>query len=157
MRKLLKAQPEEELSRIEKLVMHSRELEKEINGLKEKLISKTGGEEDLLIIKGVSVIIKRLDGMDSKALRTVIDNAKNRLKSGVVVVGSLLQNKVLIVAGVTKDLTHRFHAGDIVKSIAGIVGGSGGGRPDMAQAGGIKQEMLNKALEKAREVISKQV
>ena len=94
--------------------------------------------------------------MDLKTLRAFIDNAKNRLKSGVIIVGSSINGKVLLAAGVTKDLTQRFHAGNIVKAIAELVGGTGGGRPDMAQAGGTQPEMLDKALKKAHEIISAQ-
>ena len=84
--------------------------------------------------------------MDSKTLRAYIDNAKNKINSGVVVVGSIQNGKVLLAAGVTQDLTKQYHAGNLLKEIAQIVGGSGGGRPDMAQAGGSIPANLDKAL-----------
>jgi alanyl-tRNA synthetase len=93
--------------------------------------------------------------MDAKTLRTFIDSAKNQLGSGVIVVGSKADGKVLLAAGVTKDLTKRYHAGNILKEIAGIVGGSGGGRPDMAQAGGTQTEKIGEALAKAKEIIKR--
>ena len=82
----------------------------------------------------------------AKTLRTFIDNAKNQLKSVVVVAGAADNGKVLLAAGVTKDLTDRYHAGNILKKVAEVVGGKGGGRPDMAQAGGSKPEKLDEAL-----------
>ena len=104
-------------------------------------------------IGNVSLLVKQFDGMDAKTLRSFIDRAKNKIKSGVVVVGSTTNGKVLLAAGVTKDLEGSFHAGNILKEIASIVGGSGGGRPDMAQAGGIHTEKLGEAMERVKEII----
>ena len=128
---------------------------KEIAILKEKVISGNEFSEKDNIQKfgDVSLLIKNLDGTDAKTLRTYIDNAKNKLKSGIVVAGSVTEGKVAMAAGVTKDLTDKFHAGNIIKEIATIVGGSGGGRPDMAQAGGTHIEKLDEALKKAEEII----
>ena len=130
-------------------------MEKEITRLKEKLASGKGSdsENDTEKIGEISLLVKQFDGMDAKTLRSFIDSAKNQIKSGVVIVGSTTNGKVLLAAGVTKDLEERFHAGKILKDIARIVGGSGGGRPDMAQAGGTKTEMLGKAMERAGEII----
>ena len=89
----------------------------------------------------------------SFSLRTFIDNTKNQLKSGIVVVGSVNASKVSMAAGVTKDLTSKYHAGNIIKVIASIVGGNGGGRPDMAQAGGPHVDKIDEALKKAEELI----
>ncbi|MBT3520195.1 MAG: alanine--tRNA ligase, partial [Gammaproteobacteria bacterium] len=154
-RNLLKVSPAEELSRIKKILEKSREMEKEISLLKEKLISGKGTdlENDIEIAGDISFLVKQFDGMDAKTLRSFIDSSKNKMKSGIVVVGSNSDGKVLLAAGVTKNLEGRFHAGNILKEIAKIVGGSGGGRPDMAQAGGIHVEHLNKAMERAREII----
>ena len=101
----------------------------------------------------LSVLIKKIEGMDAKTLRTFIDKTKNQLKSGIIVVGSVSDGKVSMAAGVTKDLTNKYHAGNIIKTIAVIVGGSGGGRPDMAQAGGSQVDKLDEALKKAQELI----
>jgi alanyl-tRNA synthetase len=87
------------------------------------------------------------------ALRDLADRLKEKVKSGIVVLGSVSGAKVFLIVGVTKDLTDRFHAGNVIKQIAATVGGSGGGRPDMAQAGGTQPENLDQALKKAREVI----
>ena len=89
------------------------------------------------------------------ALRDLADQLKDKVKSGIVVLGSTAGPKALLIAVVTKDLTDRFHAGRIIKELAAIVGGSGGGRPDMAQAGGTQPENLDRALEKVFEVIGK--
>ena len=87
------------------------------------------------------------------ALRNLADRFRDKIKSGIVALGSLADAKVLLIVVVTKDLTDRYHAGNIVKQIAPIVGGSGGGRPDMAQAGGNQPEHLDKALDKVAEVV----
>ena len=92
------------------------------------------------------MLVHNLEGADAKILRSFIDNAKNQLKSVIVVVGAADNGKVLLAAGVTKDLMDRYHAGNILKKVAEVVGGSGGGRPDMAQAGGSKPEKLDEAL-----------
>ena len=154
-RSVLKAPANEELSKVKKLLEKNRELEKEILLLKEKIVSgKDSSEEDDIQKMGdISFLIKNLDGTDAKTLRTYIDNAKNKLKSGIVVAGSVADGKVAMAAGVTKDLTKKFHAGNIIKEIAVIVGGSGGGRPDMAQAGGTHTDKLDEALKKAEEII----
>ena len=154
-RGLLKAPSSEEIAKLKKLLEKNRQLEKEVTALKEKMVSgqESSGIDDVQKVGEVSLLIKKLEGMDAKTLRTFIDNAKNQLKSGIVVVGSVADGKVSMAAGVTKDLTGKFHAGNIIKEIAVIVGGSGGGRPDMAQAGGSEIDKLDEALKKAEELI----
>jgi alanyl-tRNA synthetase len=154
-RSILKAPTHEELAKVKKLLEKNRELEKEVLSLKEKLVSgnDSSGENDIQKMGEVSLLIKNLANTDAKTIRTYIDNAKNKLKSGIVVAGSVADGKVAMAAGVTKDLTNRFHAGNIIKEIATIVGGSGGGRPDMAQAGGTHTDKLDEALKRAEEII----
>ena len=156
-RSLLKVQPEEELNRLKKLLEKTRETEKEITNLKEKLVSGKGSGllDSVKKIGDISLLIKRVEGMDPKTLRTFIDNAKNQIKSGVIVVGTATNGKVMLAAGVTKDLTDRFQAGTIIKEIAGIVGGTGGGRPDMAQAGGTRVDKIDEALAKVETLLQK--
>ncbi|RZB29961.1 MAG: hypothetical protein SRB1_02241 [Desulfobacteraceae bacterium Eth-SRB1] len=89
------------------------------------------------------------------ALRELADRLKEKIKSGIVVLGSVSGSKVLLIVVVTKDLTKRFNAGNIVKQVATIVGGGGGGRPDMAQAGGTMPEKLDQAIEKTYEIVEK--
>jgi alanyl-tRNA synthetase len=154
-RELLKAPSNEEIVKLKKLLAKNRLLEKELSALKEKMVSskESSDDDDVQKLGEISYLIKKLEDMDAKTLRTFIDNAKNRLKSGVVVVGSITNGKVSLAAGVTKDLTAKYHAGNIIKEIAAIVGGSGGGRPDMAQAGGSQIDKLDEALKKAEELI----
>ncbi len=150
-RTLLKAQPDEELGRLQRVLDKNKALEKEITTLKEKLISGKGAssgiQDEVQKLGDVSVLVKKLEGVDAKSLRSFIDNAKNQIKSGIIVAGATSNGKVMLAAGVTKDLTDRFHAGNILKEISKIVGGSGGGRPDMAQAGGTQPEKLDDALQ----------
>ena len=154
-RGLLKTPTNEEVTKLKKLLEKNRQLEKEITTLKEKMVSgqESTSPDELQKIGDISVLIKKIEGMDAKTLRTFIDKTKNQLKSGIIVVGSVSDGKVSMAAGVTKDLTNKYHAGNIIKSIAVIVGGSGGGRPDMAQAGGSQVDKLDEALKKAQELI----
>jgi alanyl-tRNA synthetase len=143
------------VTKLKKLLEKNRQLEKEITTLKEKMVSgqESTSPDELQKIGDISVLIKKIEGMDAKTLRTFIDKTKNQLKSGIIVVGSVSDGKVSMAAGVTKDLTNKYHAGNIIKTIAVIVGGSGGGRPDMAQAGGSQVDKLDEALKKAQELI----
>ena len=149
-RSLLKAPPDEEVARLEKILARQKELEKEVAALKEKLISGKGSGGGVLDgvekIGDVSLLVKKLESVDAKTLRGFIDNAKEQIKSGVVVAGGTDNGKVILAAGVTPDLVKTYHAGNILKHISAIVGGSGGGRPDMAQAGGTQPEKLDEAL-----------
>ena len=97
-------------------------------------------------INGVKAIVAELEQTDPKALRGLVDDLKNQLGSGVVLLATAQANKVSLIAGVTKDLTKRVKAGDLVNQAANVVGGKGGGRPDMAQAGGSQPEHLSEAL-----------
>ena len=98
-------------------------------------------------INSIKVLAKEIPQASAETLRDTLDHLKNKLKSGVIVLASVDQTKVSLVAGVTKDCTTKFHAGDLIKHVATQVGGKGGGRADMAQAGGNQPENLNKALE----------
>jgi alanyl-tRNA synthetase len=104
-------------------------------------------------IKGVKVLAHRADNLERPQLRTLMDNLRNKIGSGVVVLGSVSDGKVAIIVGVTKDLTARVQAGKIVGKVAQKVGGSGGGRPDMAEAGGKDPQALDSALSASYEVV----
>jgi alanyl-tRNA synthetase len=135
--------------KVEQLLERSRRLEKEIQQLKGRLASGQGGDlaSSAREINGVKVVATRVDGADARALRDAVDQLKNKLKSAVIVLGSVESaDRVLLVAGVTQDQTDRIKAGDLVGSIAQQVGGRGGGRPDMAQAGGSNPAALDAAL-----------
>jgi len=115
----------------------------------------SGATDQAVDVKGVKVLAQRVDEIDRGQMRTLVDNLRNKLGSGVVVLGSAdAEGKVALIVGVTKDLTAKVQAGKIVGQIAKAVGGSGGGRPDMAEAGGKDASQLNAALKSAAEVVS---
>ncbi len=111
----------------------------------------SSAEERVREIKGVKVLAQRVENLDRGQMRTLVDNLRNKLVSGVVVLGSVSKEdgKVALIVGVTKDLTARVPAGKVIKPVAEKVGGSGGGRPDMAEAGGKDPEQLDAALAEA--------
>jgi alanyl-tRNA synthetase len=105
-------------------------------------------------VEGIQVLAQRVDALDRGQLRTLVDNLRNKLGSGVVILGSAQEDgKVALITGVTKDLTSRLSAGKIIAPLAKKVGGSGGGRPDMAEAGGKDAHALNAALASAPEIV----
>jgi alanyl-tRNA synthetase len=152
---LLREKPEALTQRIAKVLADVKALEREIEQLKGRLSAATVADAgtDVLNLDGVSVLVKRVEADSPAALRGLMDRFKDKLKSGVVVLGGTSDSKVMLIAGVTPDLTPRFHAGNIIKEVAALVGGRGGGRPDMAQAGGSQPENLDAALAKALEII----
>jgi len=145
----LKASPEHSVERVDQLLVRSRELEKEVERLNAKLASAAGNDltEQAIEIGGVRVIAAQLRDIDPGSLRDTVDQLKNKLGSGVVVLGTKAGAGVRLVAGVTDDLTDRLRAGDIVNWVASQVGGRGGGRADFAQAGGSDPQALPAALE----------
>ena len=148
---LLKTSKEQVLGRVEQLVARSRELEKEIDRLKQKLASGSGNDllSSVKDINGVKLLATALDGADGKTLRTAVDQLKDKLGSGVILLAAVEGDRVSLVAGVTKDLTDRFNAGELVRLASEKLGGKGGGRADMAQGGGSNPAALNEALEAA--------
>ncbi|MFW6237235.1 MAG: alanine--tRNA ligase, partial [Desulfosudaceae bacterium] len=156
---LVKESPTALVSRIERLLTDTRAQEKSIAELKTKLAAAAvGGQQSSAdsnsrTINGVEVIARQVPADDPGALRDLADQLKDKLKSGIVVLGAATDAKAFLIVSVTKDLTGRFKAGDIVKEAAAVVGGGGGGRPDMAQAGGSQPEKISEAIEKACQVI----
>ncbi len=126
----------------------NRQLEKELEQLKAKAASAAGDDlaGSAIDVGGVRVLAARLDGLDGKALLALVDQLKNKLGSAVILLGGAQEDKVVLVAGVTQDLTTRFKAGELMKQAAAAVGGKGGGRPDMAQGGGTDVGALDDAL-----------
>jgi len=155
--RLLKERPEAVTQRIKKILSLQKSMEKEIGQLKVKVDSKAAEtvEDMIQSINGIKVLVKKVSVDTPAALRDLADRFKDKIKSGIVVLGSIAGSKVLLIAVVTKDLIDRYHAGNIVKEISAVVGGRGGGRPDMAQAGGTKPEKLDQALEKVYAVVNK--
>jgi alanyl-tRNA synthetase len=139
-------------SRVEKLLAERRDLEREIGQLRSAKRGEAAGDlvADAVEVDGARVLGVRVDDLDAKSMRDMVDDLRNRLGSGVVLLVSESGGKVLLAAGVTKDLTGRFKAGDIIREVAGIVGGGGGGRPDFAQAGGRDASRIDEALERFR-------
>jgi alanyl-tRNA synthetase len=144
----LKAQPQELTAKINQIIENVRALEKELGRLKSRLASSQGDEliDQAVEVKSVKVLAAKLEGADAKALRETVDMLKEKLNSCVVVLGSTEGGKVTLIAGVTADLTSKIKAGDLVNHVAQQVGGKGGGRPDMAQAGGTEPAKLPQAL-----------
>ncbi|MGE6608165.1 alanine--tRNA ligase [Halomonas sp. NPDC076908] len=146
----LKTKPEQVEARVESLVERNRSLEKELEQLKAKLASAAGSDmlSQVQEINGVKLLATQLDGVSGKDLRGVLDQLKNKLSSGVIILGVADQTagKVSLIAGVTQDLTGRVKAGELVNHVASQVGGKGGGRADMAQAGGSQPDALPDAL-----------
>jgi len=153
--RLLKDKPEGLVQRIEGLLHGQKALEKEVERLSGQLAGASAAEAEKAVrtINGVKVLASRVNADSPGALRELADRFKEKLQSGVVVLGAASGPKALLIAAVTKDLTGRYHAGNIVKAVAALVGGSGGGRPDMAQAGGTQPENLDTALEKVYELV----
>jgi alanyl-tRNA synthetase len=145
---IVKAGRDELDEKVTQLVENNRRLEKELEQLKSKLASSAGSDlaADAVEIDGIKVLAAKLDGADPKSLRDTLDQLKNKLGSAVIVLATVSGDKVSLVAGVTKDQTDKVKAGDLVKTVAEQVGGKGGGRPDMAQAGGNQPEALDGAL-----------
>jgi len=146
---LMKASRNDVEEKVRQLVDRSRRLEKEVATLKSRLASGQGNDlsASAIEIAGVKVVVNRVDGADAPALRAAIDQLKNKLKSAIVVLASVPEpDKVIVIAGVTADLVSRVKAGDLVNVVAQAVGGRGGGRADLAQAGGNDPSRLETAL-----------
>ena len=145
---LVRAGRDDLADKIEQVLDRSRQLEKELAALKGKLASAAGSDlvSQAKQIAGVKVLVSKLEGVEAGDLRTLLDQLKNKLGSGIVVLGTASGGKVSLIAGVTADLTGKVKAGELVNVAAQLVGGKGGGRPDMAQAGGTQPENLDAAL-----------
>ena len=158
-RDLLKAQPFEEPGRVQRLLEHVRDLEHEVDTLKGRLTSARTQDlgEAVVNVQGVNVLRLQERDLEAKDLRGLVDLAKERLHSGVIVAASIADGKVALVTGVTTDLIPRVHAGQLAKAVAALVDGSGGGRADMAQAGGKSPEKLAAALEQVPALVAEQL
>ncbi len=145
---LVKCAANDTPEKISQLLEKNRKLEKELEQLKARQASSAGSElsSQAVEINGLQVLAARLDGADAKALRDTVDQLKNKLGSAAVVLASVSGEKISLIAGVSKDQVKRIKAGDLVNAVATQVGGRGGGRPDMAQAGGNDPAALDAAL-----------
>jgi alanyl-tRNA synthetase len=149
---LLKAQPQELEAKIAQILDNVKALEKQLAQLKSKMAASQGDDlvDQAVDVKGVKVLAARLDGVDAKSLRETLDQLKNKLKSGVIILAVVEGEKVSLIAGVTADLTAKLKAGELLNHVATQVGGKGGGRPDMAQGGGTNPAALAQALASVR-------
>ncbi|WP_213941042.1 alanine--tRNA ligase [Pseudomonas sp. dw_612] len=145
---LVKGSRDNLIDKLSAVLERNRLLEKQLEQLQAKAASAAGDDlsASALDVKGVKVLAVRLDGQDGKALLALVDQLKNKLGRAVILLGSVHEEKVVLVAGVTKDLTGQLKAGDLMKQAAAAVGGKGGGRPDMAQGGGVDAGALDAAL-----------
>ncbi|EEY46222.1 alanine--tRNA ligase [Vibrio mimicus] len=145
----IEAQQAQHDAKVVEMAAKAKLLEKEIQQLKDKLAAKesAGLINQVKQIAGVNVLVAELNGADNKALRGMVDDLKNQLGSGIIMLGNVAEGKVGLIAGVTSDLTNKVKAGELVNMVALQVGGKGGGRPDMAQAGGTDAHALPSALE----------
>ena len=146
---LVKATNDNVTEKTSQLVQRSRQLEKELDALKSKLASSAGSDlaSTAQDISGIKVLAAKLDGADTKSLRDTVDQLKNKLGTAAVILASVEDDKITLIAGVSKDITDKIRAGDLVGHVATQVGGKGGGRPDMAQGGGNQPENLSAALD----------
>jgi len=145
---LLKGEAGALVEKVDQALVRNKSLEKELRQLKEKLASQQGGNlaEQTVDIEGVKCLIANLEAADPKSLRGMVDELKNKLGSAVIMLAAVNGDKVSLIAGVTKDLVGKVKAGELVNHVASQVGGKGGGRPDMAQAGGSEPESVPSAL-----------
>lgn len=146
--RLVKGSRESLVEKVQQLVDRNRQLEKDVDALKSKLASSAGSDlaGSAVEVGGLKVVAAELEGADRKALMDTADQLKNKLGEGVVVLASVEDGKVTLVAGVTKSATDKIKAGDLMKHLSEQVGGKGGGRPDMAQGGGSDPSKLAEAL-----------
>ena len=147
------------VEKIQQLQDKAKRTEKELEQLKTKQASQAGADlaKQAEQINGVNVVVQQIDNVDAKALRTMVDDLKNQLGTAIIVFGSVVDDKVNLIVGVTKDLTDKVKAGELVGEMAQHVGGKGGGRPDMAMAGGSEPQHLSNALTFAKEWIQAKI
>ena len=153
---LLKSQPADVENKILQLLENVKTLEKQLGTMKSKLAASQGDEllSQTVEVGGVKVLATKLDGSDAKILRETMDQVKNKLKSAVIVLAIVDGDKVSLAAGVTNDLIGKYKAGDLVNHVAQQLGGKGGGKPDMATAGGTNAAALPTALASVKDWVA---
>ncbi|HAC30324.1 MAG TPA: alanine--tRNA ligase, partial [Marinobacter hydrocarbonoclasticus] len=146
--RLVKGTRDSVVDKVKQVLDRNRQLEKDVDALKAKLASSAGTDlaGSAVEVAGLKVVASEMEGADRKALMETADQLKNKLGEGVVVLATVEDGKVVLVAGVTKSATNRIKAGDLMKHLASLVDGKGGGRPDMAQGGGNDPSRLAEAL-----------
>lgn len=155
----IKAKPDTVEEKTLQLVQKNRQLEKELEMLKSKLASSAGSDlaSAAQNIGGLNILASQLEGADGKSLRNTVDQLKDKLAPAAIILASTNEDKITLIAGVTKDSTDKLKAGDLVSHVASQVGGKGGGRPDMAQGGGSQPENLESALKSVSDWVATQL
>ena len=155
--RLLKVSRKELLTRTEKMLQTIEEREEEIRKLKQRLVQQAGQSPEMAVreVKGIKLVTQKFEEIDIEALRQYADGLKQKIGSGVIVLTSASKGRAFLVVAITPDLTPRVQANKLIKEIAGIIGGGGGGRPDFAQAGGTRPENIDRALEKSLDLLEK--
>jgi alanyl-tRNA synthetase len=152
----VKGRPEDLAEKVQELVVRNKKLAKEMETLQDRLASDSG--QDLMArleeIAGIKTLIQKVEARDMGALRKIMDGLRSRLDSGIICLGAPGRDKAMLVLHVSRDLHERFTAPQLIKEAAAEIGGSGGGRPDMAQAGGPDSLGLDRALDKVRTLIA---
>jgi alanyl-tRNA synthetase len=156
---LLKSDKTSVVEKVSSALQQVKQLEKELNQLKQSMAGQKSKDimSNVIDVQGVKLLVANMQGVEATSLRGVMDDLKNQLQSGVIALGLASDGKVNLIAGVTKDLVGKFKAGDLVNHMASQVGGKGGGRPDMAQAGGTQPENLDQALASVKSWLEKNV
>ncbi len=144
------------ISRLKRLVEENESVKAELDSYKNKMLSERAGDlmDNVKEVNGTKVLAAEVPGADATQLRKVWDDVRSKLDSGIAALGSRDKGRAFILVGITKDLTKKYHSGNIVKELAPIIGGKGGGKPDLAQAGGNKPEKLDEALSKFSDIIN---
>jgi alanyl-tRNA synthetase len=142
---------------VERLLAQVRDQEKKVAQLQNQLAGAQSDDIEARTrrLNGVNVVASRVEGVDDKGLREMADRLRDKLNPAVVVLGTVQDGRVALLAAVSKEATKKYHAGNIIKQIAPLIGGGGGGRPDFAQAGGKDSTRLDEALQKVYELIEK--
>ncbi|MEK6224209.1 MAG: alanine--tRNA ligase-related protein, partial [Thermodesulfobacteriales bacterium] len=153
---ILRVSESDLVSRLKKLVEENESIKSELDTYKNKILTEKAGDlmDNIKEVNGTKMLSAEVSGADAGQLRKVWDDVKSKLDSGVAVLGSTANGKAYILVGVTKDLTNKYHSGNMVKELAPIIGGKGGGKPDLAQAGGDNPDKLGEAFSKAYDMIS---
>src|SRR5581483_3831537 len=154
---LLKGSEEDVTDKIERLMAQYRELERKLAQLQSTF---AGAQSDAIAsqsqkLNGVNVVASRVTGMDETGMRELVDRLRDKLQPAVIVLGAVQGDRVVLLAAVSKEVAKKYHAGNIMKQLAPLVGGGGGGRPDFAQAGGKDPSRLDEALQKVYELVRK--
>jgi alanyl-tRNA synthetase len=144
------------LDRLEKLLSRQKDMQREIEALQGKLNAAASGDllSQAVVVNGIKLLAVQVQVEDVKALRDLSDTLKDRIGEGVIVLGADIGGKANLLVAVTRELSARIKAGDMIKQVAPVIGGSGGGKPELAQAGGAQSEKIGDALEMARNIIA---